>query len=94
MPPWFAVHASRHNHQPVFSRMVPAMALLNNTVQTTLRGTFMSLNSSVQQFALSLRAMAAAYHRRTAKTANPKLPVGQNFWYILQHRRHLDSKYV
>ncbi|GAB4423660.1 MAG: MFS transporter [Turneriella sp.] len=44
----------------VSSRMVPAMALLNNTVQPALRGTFMSLNGSVQQFAMSLGAMAAS----------------------------------
>lgn len=44
----------------VSSRMVPAMALLNNTVEPALRGTFMSLNGSVQQLAMSLGATAAS----------------------------------
>lgn len=44
----------------VSSRMVPAMALLNNTVQPALRGTFMSLNGSVQQLAMSLGSMAGS----------------------------------
>ncbi len=41
--------------------MVPGMAFLNNTVNPGLRGTFMSLNGSVQQFAMSLGAMAASF---------------------------------
>jgi MFS transporter, DHA1 family, inner membrane transport protein len=45
----------------VSGRMVPAMALLNNTVNPSLRGTFMSLNGSVQQLAMSLGAIAASF---------------------------------
>jgi MFS transporter, DHA1 family, inner membrane transport protein len=45
----------------VSGRMVPAMALLNNTVNPTLRGTFMSLNGSVQQLAMSLGAIVASF---------------------------------
>ncbi len=44
----------------VSGRMVPAMALLNNTVSPAHRGTFMSLNGSVQQLAMSLGAIAAS----------------------------------
>ncbi len=45
----------------VSGRMVPAMALLNNTVSPAHRGTFMSLNGSVQQLAMSLGAIAASF---------------------------------
>lgn len=45
----------------VSGRMVPAMALLNNTVTPSVRGTFMSLNGSVQQLAMSLGAIAASF---------------------------------
>jgi predicted MFS family arabinose efflux permease len=37
-------------------RMVPAMALLTSTVEDRYRGGFMSINSSVQQFAAGLAA--------------------------------------
>lgn len=45
----------------VSGRMVPAMALLNNTVAPHQRGTFMSLNGSVQQLAMSMGAIAASF---------------------------------
>ncbi len=45
----------------VSGRMVPAMALLNNTVSPAHRGTFMSLNGSVQQLSMSLGAIAASF---------------------------------
>lgn len=45
----------------VSGRMVPAMALLNNTANPSLRGTFMSLNGSVQQLAMSMGAIAASF---------------------------------
>lgn len=45
----------------VSGRMVPAMALLNNAVAPAYRGTFMSLNGSVQQLAMSLGAIAASF---------------------------------
>jgi predicted MFS family arabinose efflux permease len=60
----------------VSSRMVPAMALLNNTVQPALRGTFMSLNGSVQQFAMSLGAMAASL----IIVAPPGQPIQNYLW--------------
>lgn len=60
----------------VSSRMVPAMALLNNTVNPALRGTFMSLNGSVQQFAMSLGAMAASF----IIVAPPGQPIQNYLW--------------
>jgi len=60
----------------VSSRMVPAMALLNNTVNPTLRGTFMSLNGSVQQFAMSLGATAASF----IIVAPPGQPIQNYLW--------------
>lgn len=60
----------------VSSRMVPAMALLNNTVNPALRGTFMSLNGSVQQFAMSLGAMAASL----IIVAPPGQPIQNYLW--------------
>jgi predicted MFS family arabinose efflux permease len=40
-------------------RMVPAMALLTSSIEARYRGGFMSLNSSVQQFASGLAAFAS-----------------------------------
>lgn len=60
----------------VSSRMVPAMALLNNTVEPALRGTFMSLNGSVQQLAMSLGATAASL----IIVAPPGLPIRNYAW--------------
>jgi len=45
----------------VSGRMVPAMALVNNEVNPSVRGTFMSLNGSVQQLAMSLGAISASF---------------------------------
>lgn len=45
----------------VSGRMVPVMALVNNTVNPSVRGTFMSLNGSVQQLAMSMGAIIASF---------------------------------
>lgn len=60
----------------VSGRMVPAMALLNNTVNPSLRGTFMSLNGSVQQLAMSVGAIAASF----IIVAPPGQPMRNYFW--------------
>jgi len=60
----------------VSGRMVPAMALLNNTVNPSLRGTFMSLNGSVQQLAMSMGAIAASF----MISAPPGQPMRNYFW--------------
>ena len=60
----------------VSGRMVPAMALLNNSVNPSLRGTFMSLNGSVQQLAMSLGAIAASF----IIVAPPGQPMRNYFW--------------
>lgn len=60
----------------VSGRMVPAMALLNNTVTPSVRGTFMSLNGSVQQLAMSLGAIAASF----ILVAPPNQPIQHYAW--------------
>ena len=56
--------------------MVPAMALLNNTLNPSQRGTFMSLNGSVQQLAMSLGAIAASF----IIVAPPGQPMRNYLW--------------
>ena len=60
----------------VSGRMVPAMALLNNTLNPSQRGTFMSLNGSVQQLAMSLGAIAASF----IIVAPPGQPMRNYLW--------------
>lgn len=60
----------------VSGRMVPAIALLNNTVEPALRGTFMSLNGSVQQLAMSLGSSAASF----IIIAPPGQPIQNYLW--------------
>jgi predicted MFS family arabinose efflux permease len=42
-------------------RMVPAMALMTGAVETRYRGGFMSINTAVQQFSISLTATFSSY---------------------------------
>lgn len=60
----------------VSGRMVPAMALLNNSVNPSARGIFMSLNGSVQQLAMSLGAIAASF----IIVAAPNQPIQNYAW--------------
>jgi len=43
------------------SRMVPAMAMMTAAVEARYRGGFMSINSSVQQFAAGLASIVSGY---------------------------------
>jgi len=45
----------------VSGRMIPAMAIVTSAAQPKLRGTFMSLNASVQQFASGLASTLAGF---------------------------------
>lgn len=45
----------------VSGRMIPAMAIINSTVQPRLRGTFMSLNGTVQSLAMGLATTLAGF---------------------------------
>lgn len=45
----------------VSGRMIPAMALINSSVQPRLRGTFMSLNGTVQSLAMGLATTLAGF---------------------------------
>lgn len=60
----------------VSGRMVPAMALLNNTVNPSVRGIFMSLNGSVQQLAMSIGAIIASF----ILVAPPNQPIQHYAW--------------
>jgi predicted MFS family arabinose efflux permease len=52
-------------------RMVPAMALITSCVVPRYRGSFLSLNASVQQFALALAALVAGAILGQANTSAP-----------------------
>jgi predicted MFS family arabinose efflux permease len=45
----------------VSGRMIPAMAIVSSAAQAKLRGTFMSLNASIQQLASGLASTLAGY---------------------------------
>ena len=45
----------------VSGRMIPAMAIITSAAQPTLRGTFMSLNATVQSFAMGLATTLAGF---------------------------------
>ncbi|PIY05070.1 MAG: MFS transporter, partial [Gallionellales bacterium CG_4_10_14_3_um_filter_54_96] len=45
----------------VSGRMIPAMAIITSAAQPKLRGTFMSLNSAIQQLASGLAATLAGF---------------------------------
>jgi predicted MFS family arabinose efflux permease len=45
----------------VSGRMIPAMAIINSAAQPKLRGTFMSLNGTVQAFAMGLATSLAGF---------------------------------
>lgn len=45
----------------VSGRMIPAMAIINSAAQPGLRGTFMSLNGTVQAFAMGLATTVAGF---------------------------------
>ena len=45
----------------VSGRMIPAMAIINSAAQPQLRGTFMSLNGTVQAFAMGLATALAGF---------------------------------
>ncbi|MCS6971779.1 MAG: MFS transporter [Leptospiraceae bacterium] len=60
----------------VSGRMVPAMALLNNLVNPAVRGTFMSLNTSVQQLAMA----AGSFLASLILVAAPGEPIRNYAW--------------
>jgi len=45
----------------VSGRMIPAMAIITSAAQPKLRGTFMSLNATVQSFAMGLATTLAGF---------------------------------
>jgi MFS family permease len=45
----------------VSGRMIPAMAIITSAAQPKLRGTFMSLNATVQAFAMGLATTLAGF---------------------------------
>jgi predicted MFS family arabinose efflux permease len=45
----------------ISGRMIPSMTVVNSTVEPRLRGTFLSLNGSVQQGAAALASMLSAF---------------------------------
>jgi predicted MFS family arabinose efflux permease len=58
-PLWLWVSCTTVFFVLVSGRMIPAMAIITSAAQPKLRGTFMSLNSAMQQLASGLAAMLA-----------------------------------
>jgi predicted MFS family arabinose efflux permease len=58
-PLWLWVACTTVFFVLVSGRMIPAMAIITSAAQSKLRGTFMSLNSAMQQLASGLAAMLA-----------------------------------
>jgi predicted MFS family arabinose efflux permease len=58
-PLWLWVTCTTVFFVLVSGRMIPAMAIITSAAQPKLRGTFMSLNSAMQQLASGLAAMLA-----------------------------------
>lgn len=52
------------------ARFVPAMALITSTVEPKLRGSFMSINSSVQQLSAGLGSFAAGFIVKESATGS------------------------
>jgi predicted MFS family arabinose efflux permease len=61
-------------------RFIPAMAIINSAAQPKLRGTFMSLNSTVQSLAMGLAATLAGYI--VTQQSNGQMVGYQNVGYI------------
>jgi predicted MFS family arabinose efflux permease len=60
-PLWLWVSCTTVFFVLVSGRMIPAMAIITSAAQPKLRGTFMSLNSAMQQLASGLAAMLAGF---------------------------------
>lgn len=55
----------------VSGRFVPALALITGTVESRIRGSFMSVNSSVQQFSLGMASILGGYVAGSAGEGQP-----------------------
>ncbi len=60
-PLWFWVACTTSFFVLVSGRMIPAMAIISSAAQPKLRGTFMSLNGTVQSLAMGLATSLAGY---------------------------------
>lgn len=61
VPAWVAIGASVIFMVFVSGRFVPAMALVTAAAQPGVRGGFMSFNTAIQHFALSLASLSSGY---------------------------------
>ena len=64
----------------VSGRFIPAMAIINSAAQAKLRGTFMSLNSTVQSLAMGLAATLGGFI--VTQQSNGQIAGYQNVGYI------------
>ncbi len=64
----------------VSGRFIPAMAIINSASQPKLRGTFMSLNSTVQSLAMGLAATLAGF--MVTQQNNGQISGYQNVGYV------------
>jgi predicted MFS family arabinose efflux permease len=64
----------------ISGRFIPAMAIINSAAQPRLRGTFMSLNATVQSLAMGLAATLAGYI--VTQQSNGQIVGYQNVGYI------------
>ena len=61
VPLWLWVMCTASFFVLISGRMIPAMALISSAAQPKLRGTFMSLNGTVQSLAMGLATTLAGY---------------------------------
>jgi predicted MFS family arabinose efflux permease len=88
----------------ISGRFIPAMAIINSAAQPKLRGTFMSLNSTVQSLAMGLAATLAGFI--VTQQSDGRISGYQNvgyvaivanllaIWYvarIIMHERHFQA---
>lgn len=88
----------------VSGRFIPAMAIINSAAQPKLRGTFMSLNSTVQSLAMGLAATLGGFI--VTQQSNGQIAGYQNVGYvaiaanllaiwfvarIVMHDRHINA---
>lgn len=64
----------------ISGRFIPAMAIINSAAQPKLRGTFMSLNSTVQSLAMGLAATLAGFI--ITQQSNGQITGYQNVGYV------------
>src|SRR5581483_6077693 len=76
-PLWVAVATIAFYMATMSARMVPAMALITASAHARYRGSFMSINSSVQQLGMGLAPLVSALFLRDTEPSAPLVGFSQ-----------------